>query len=84
MGDVHIAPQEVRHKLPGTILAPLAEIVIDDLPGRQVMKQHSPGTATALQREEAVEDLARGIVLRFPPGFGLGDEMFDQCSFLIA
>jgi hypothetical protein len=84
MGAAHSASQEVMHELPGTILAPLAEVIIDAPPGRQIMGQHPPGTAAAEQREDAVQDLALGICLRSPTRFGLGDEMVDHRPCFIA
>jgi hypothetical protein len=47
----------------------------------QVMGQHSPGTATAQQNEDAAEDLTLGGCLGAAARCGLGHEMFDQVSF---
>jgi hypothetical protein len=44
--DAHIASQGVIHMLPGAIAAPLAEIVVNNATGRQIVREHAPGTPT--------------------------------------
>jgi hypothetical protein len=83
-GDPDIAAEQVMHQLPGAVLAPLLKVMVDDPPRGQIMGQHAPGTATAQQIEDAVEDLALGVFFRSAPGFRLGHEMFNQVPFFIA
>jgi hypothetical protein len=71
------------HHLPRAIQAPLAKVVIDDPPRRQVMRQHPPRTAAAQQIEDGVEDFPLGIGLGPAPWFGVGHQMLDQVPFFV-
>ena len=72
------------HHLPGPVLTPLTIVVIDDPPRGQVMGQHAPGTATAQQLEDRVQDFALGIGLGPPSRFRFGHERLYQAPFFIA
>src|SRR3712207_2956449 len=47
--------------LPGTVDTPSSEVVVNGLPGRKLMRQQAPSTATADHVEDGVEDLAQGV-----------------------
>src|ERR687893_2982197 len=54
------------HPLPGAVYAPGAEVVVDGLPGREVVRQESPCTPTTHDVEDSVEDLTQGMHPRPP------------------
>lgn len=43
----------------GAVIAPPAELVVDSLPGRQVVRQVSPGTAVSKLIEQGIHNLAQ-------------------------
>ena len=53
-----LPPQGVHDRLPGAVVAPLAEVVVDGALGREVVRQHVPLAAGAVDVEDGVEDLA--------------------------
>ena len=55
-GGVHVFPRAIQ--------APQPEIVIRSLPGRKLVRQQPPGTATPNHLEDCVEDLAHGMQSR--------------------
>src|SRR5580658_1680971 len=54
--DANLAAQGIVHACQRPVLAPLAEILVDGLPGRIILGQHPPRTATAEQIENPVDD----------------------------
>jgi hypothetical protein len=72
------------HVLPGAIVPPAPEVLIDNLPGGKVMRQQAPGTATTQDIEDGIHDLTLGIFLGPPTGLGAGHQMFDQIPFFVA
>jgi hypothetical protein len=54
----HSLAQGGVHPFPCSIQTPEAEVVVDGLPGWEVVGQESPGTAAAHNIEDGVEDLA--------------------------
>jgi hypothetical protein len=70
--------------LPGAVLPPAPEVLVDNLPGRKVMGQQAPGTATPKDIEERIQDLTLGIFLGPPTAFGGGHQMVDQVPFFVA
>jgi hypothetical protein len=71
------------HQLPRPVLTPLPKVVIDDAPRGQIMWQHPPGTATANQIKDAIEDLTLAIRLGAAAGFGLGHKVLNQRPFFV-
>ena len=69
------------HPLPRSIQTPEAEVVLEGLAGRELVRQQSPGAAAADHIEEGVEDLAQGIDPRTPVGFGSGKVGFQAAPF---
>src|SRR5829696_5405461 len=67
--------------LPHTVEAPNPEVVMDGLPGREVVGQKSPGTATTDDVEDSVEDLAERVHPRSPGGFWDGEMRFYTSPF---
>jgi hypothetical protein len=68
--DTHALTQGGMHPLPGAVQAPEAEVVVDGLPGWEVVWQKPPGAAAPYDVEDGVEDLTRRIETRAPTGFG--------------
>jgi hypothetical protein len=71
------------HHRPGAILLPLAEVVIDHAPGREVMGQHAPGAAPAHHIKNAVEHFSSGVLLWSASRLGPGDVWFNQRPFVV-
>jgi hypothetical protein len=69
------------HPLPGAVQAPEAEVVVDGLPGWEVVWQKPPGTAAPYDVEDGVEDLTRRIETRTPTGFGSGKVKLQAAPF---
>jgi hypothetical protein len=72
------------HPLPCAVLAPAPEVLVDNLPGRQVMGHQPPRTAAAHDIEDAVEDLPLGVCLRPASRLGCRHQMLDQIPFFVA
>src|SRR5829696_2737576 len=69
--------QSSVHPFPGSIHSPDAEVVVDGLPGREVMGQESPSTATTHYVKDGVEYLAQAMEARSPLVLGSRQEPFD-------
>ena len=66
----YVAAEPVVHHLPGPILLPAPKILVDDLPGGEVMGQQAPRTATTQDIKDAVQDFAFGVLLWAAPRLG--------------
>src|SRR5919107_1081574 len=66
----HPLAQGRVHLFPGSVQAPGAEVVVDGLPGWEVMGQQSPGTTALENVEDGVCDLAQFVEARTPGSFG--------------
>ncbi len=54
--------------LPGTIEVPDAEVVVDGLPGREVVGKQASGAAAAHDVKDGVEDFSRSVCILGRPG----------------
>ena len=72
------------HALPGAIVPPAPEVLIDNLPRGKIMGQQAPGTAPTQDIEDRIHDLTLGIFLGPPTGLSGGHQMFNQVPFLVA
>jgi hypothetical protein len=72
------------HQLPRPIMPPAPNILIDELPGRAIMGQQAPGTATTQDREDGVQDVPCGIRLGSAPRLGWGHIGGDQRPCLVS
>src|SRR5271170_5628273 len=54
----HLLAQRIHEALPGPILAPPAEILVDGALGQQVVRQHTPLTARPIEIETRIENLS--------------------------
>jgi hypothetical protein len=72
------------HPLPGAVLAPDPTVVVDDLPRREVMRQQAPGTPTADDIEDPMQDVALGVLLWSSPALGFRDLGLEQFPLLVA
>jgi hypothetical protein len=66
------------HQVLGAILAPAPKIVVDDLPGREIMGQQAPGTPATHNIQNALEDFALWVLLRSAPALGRGHIGLDE------
>ena len=57
-------PQGGVESLPGTVEPPQAEVVVDGLPGWELVRQQPPGAAAPEGVEDPIEDLAQGMDAR--------------------
>ena len=81
--QAHLPPEHVMDVLPGPIVTPGAEIMIDYRPWREVVGEQSPGTAAPRQIPKGIEKFTFGVFLRAAPSFGRGHEMLNQLPFSI-
>src|SRR5262245_20179475 len=56
-----VDPQDVVDLLEEALVPPGVEVVADQAPGREVVRQHPPGAARAGQVEQGVDDLPAGV-----------------------
>jgi hypothetical protein len=56
--------------LPGAVDAPGPEVMVDGLPGRELVREQAPGTATTRDVKDCLEDLAQGVQPGSSRGFG--------------
>ena len=70
LGLPHHGTQRLMDPFPGSILRPAAEVLVQGLPGRQIVRNHPPGTAGAQQVQNAVDYLPQ--VHGPGPSSGLG------------
>jgi hypothetical protein len=82
-GDSHVASEPVVAHSPGAVGLPPPNIVIDALPRRDVMWPHEPGTTTAEDVEDALQDGALAVIFRMPARRGAGDRGGDQRPLLV-
>jgi hypothetical protein len=59
--NAHPLAQGRVHPLPGAVDPPSSEVVMDGLPGREVVGKQAPGTPTTDDVEDGVKDLAQGV-----------------------
>ena len=76
----------VEDLLPRAVPVPLLEVVVDGLPGREVVRQGPPGTPFAGMIEQSVDDLAQ-LGLARPagptPSAYSGQQRLDQGPLLV-
>jgi hypothetical protein len=65
------------HALPGAIVSPAPEVLIDNLPGWELMQQQAPRSATAPQIQDPVQDVARGVRRGPSAGLRLGPQRWE-------
>jgi hypothetical protein len=73
----HPLVQRLVHLFPGSIHSPQTEVVVDGLPGWEVMGQKSPGTAATDYVKDSVEYLAQAMEARSPLVFWSWQESLD-------
>jgi len=64
--------------LPGVVEAPETKVVVDGLPGREIVGLESPGTAATQDVEDSVEDLSQGVQPGASGGLGNGQVRLDD------
>src|SRR6202041_2089560 len=66
----HGLTQGIDEALPGAVVAPKGEVIVDGALGEQVMRQHVPLAAGAVLIEQSVQDFAHLDLPRPPARFG--------------
>jgi hypothetical protein len=82
-GDPDPTPQGVVDPLLGAVVPPLGEVVVDGALGRQVVRQHVPLAAGAVEIEQGVEHLPH-VVSPGPADLLDGDQRLDDRPLLVA
>jgi hypothetical protein len=72
------------HPLPRAIIPPPPEVLIDNLPGRKVMGQQTPGTTTPEEIKDRIQDFTLRVFLGVPTRIGRGDQVLNQDPFSVA
>ncbi len=67
------------HPLPYPIQAPGAEVVVDGLPGWEVVRQQAPGAAATDYVEDGVKDLPQGMYAWSARRFGGREVILEIC-----
>ena len=62
---------------PQTGQLPASDVTVDRLPGREIVRQHPPGTTAANHRKDAVDEVAIIIFSGPAAGFGRREQVFD-------
>lgn len=70
--------------LPHTFLLPAAQIVVDRLPRRQVMREQPPGRTRPQEKQDGVDQLARRRLPRPSPGTRIRNHGRDQLPLRIS
>jgi hypothetical protein len=70
--------------LPHSCVAPSPEVLVDCLPGWQIMRQHSPGAAGSEQVKDGISYLAYRILTFAPCVLRRREEWLKQCPLFIA
>ena len=65
--------------LPGAVAPPAAEVVVYQLPGREVVGQPPPGAPLARASRSALPISRRGWRAGRPPGLGAGMSPASRC-----
>src|SRR3712207_7091323 len=76
--NTHPLAQGGVHPFPCPIQSPGAEVVVDGLPGREVVRQQSPGATAANDVEDGVQDLAGTVRLGTPSSVREGEVRFEE------
>ena len=80
-GGADLPTQGIEDLLPGAVGLPLLEVVVDGALGRQVVREHVPLAARAVEVGDGVEHLAP-VDLTGPPGRVDGDQGLDDRPLL--
>src|SRR4051812_8246688 len=78
LADALVFAQHGQDLFPQPVAAPEAKVVVDGLPGRQVMGQQAPGAAAAHPIRDGVEQLAAGVAGGAAAGSDRWDERLEQ------
>ena len=69
--------------LPGAVLLPVPEVVVDQRPGRQVVGQVTPGAAVPGQVKQSIDDLAPLVLGRASALLSGGDQRLKFVPLVI-
>ena len=71
------------NRCPNTLDLPAAQIVVDRLPGREIVRQQPPGRAGAELIEDGLNDPALVRFPRPPTGLGFGDQRLKNSPLVV-
>src|SRR4051812_24605525 len=73
----YLGAQSIVDTLPGAIVTPNPEVMIDTFPGRIVLGQHAPLRAADQNVQDRIDELAHIQAARPTTSFGGRDQVFD-------
>ncbi len=76
--------QRMMDPVPDALPLPAAEIIVDRLPRRQIVRQQPPAATGAQEVEDRVDELPRRRLARTASRLGLRDHRLDQRPLTIA
>ena len=76
--DPHLHTQSVHHALPGSIVTPGSEVVVDRALGQQIMRQQVPLAPGAIEVDDRVDYLSHVHPPRPTSALGRGNERFQN------
>ncbi len=81
--DADCGTQGVADLLPGAVPAPPLEVVVDRLPGGEVVRQSPPGTDLAGVLEQSVDDLPPAGLAGLAASAGTRQQRLEQVPLLV-
>ena len=82
-GDPMTLSQDLVDPLPGSLPAPRAQVVVNILPRRQIMRHHAPSNTASQNIEAAINDPPEAVVLLATLPLGVLTQRSDQFPLLI-
>ena len=82
-GDTHLLTQFLEQLFPGPVPLPPLRVVVDRLPGGEVMRQTPPGAALAIAIEQGVDDLTDVNFTGTAAGASQRNQRFQQQPLLV-
>lgn len=74
----NLAAERIDHVLPGAVVAPLGEVVVDGALGEQVVGEHVPLAARPVEVKDGIDDLPHIHFPRPPPMTAGGNHRFED------
>src|SRR3954470_4287288 len=83
-GDPVTLAQDLVDPLPSPLPPPFAQMIVDILPGRKIMRHHAPRNTAAQDVEAGLDDPPQAVVLLMTTPLLSAQQWFDQCPLLVA
>src|ERR1019366_7267216 len=81
--DADLRAECIEQSLPGAISGPVLKVVVDRLPGREIMGQRPPRTTLASMVEKSIDDVAQVGLARSPTPTWPWEEGLEQSPLLV-